>query len=497
MQEIQNIIEKIERMVLSAILFSPDKFDEICEVLTYTDFLFPLHSCMFHACEILYKTNMPITSEIVCIEMNKTMQVSLDDIAHISAEFPTANLDTYVEQIKNASINRSLLSLASFIRDESIKSGSIAKDTLEKVEKRLYALSLQDSHTDFRNAEDVILSTIELIKANKAKMGALKGINTGFRDLNIATTGFNPGELIVIGARPSMGKTALILSMALKIISSHKGVAIFSLEMPAEQLMLRMLSAKSMVPLQSVRSGDMNDSEFTKLTQATQDLSSHRNLYIDDGSQLTLAGLRTKMRKLKARDNTVSIAMIDYLQLMSGMESMNAKAVRHEFIAEISRGLKNLARELNIPIIALSQLNRMLENRDDKRPILSDLRESGAIEQDADIIIFLYRDEVYKERESKQQIAAAKRKKNQGEEIDIQDPYKAPDIELSELILAKNRNGETRTIEMLYNKKYTLFQDINEEKETQMAIANATTYMLNNDMLDENSNIDFSGMPNM
>ena len=130
MQEIQNIIEKIERMVLSAILFSPDKFDEICEVLTYTDFLFPLHSCMFHACEILYKTNMPITPEIVCIEMNKTMQISLDDIAHISAEFPTANLDTYVEQIKNASINRSLLSLASFIRDESIKSGSIAKDTL-------------------------------------------------------------------------------------------------------------------------------------------------------------------------------------------------------------------------------------------------------------------------------------------------------------------------------------------------------------------------------
>lgn len=481
----QDIIGKIERVVLSAILFSPDKFDEICDILSYNDFAFPLHSCMFRACETLNKSNTPITPELICIEMNKSMEVTLDDIAFIIAESPIVDIDSYVRQIKNASLNRSLFSLSSFIRDESLKSSASAMQILEEVEKKVYTLSLQDSSSDFRTAQEVVYATMQIINENKSKLGALKGIDTGFKELNHATTGFNDGELIIIGARPSMGKTALILSMILKIISSGKGVALFSLEMPAEQLMLRMLSARSMVPLQLVRSGDMNDDEVAKLTQASQDLCGHTNFYIDDG-QLSLSSLRTKMRKLKAKDESVGIVMIDYLQLMASMGGMNNSA-RHEIIGEISRGLKILARELKIPIVALSQLNRTLESRDDKRPILSDLRESGSIEQDADIIIFLYRDEVYKERESKQQVAAAKKKKNQGENVEVGELYKAPEIEKAELILAKNRNGATRTIEILYNKKYTLFQDEHEEREIKMAMQNAPTF--------EIDDIDSSGIP--
>ncbi|RDU65708.1 replicative DNA helicase [Helicobacter didelphidarum] len=478
----ENVIIQIERVVLSAILFSPDKFDEACNVLTHSDFILPLHACMFRACETMIKTNIPITVESLCMEMGKHMQVSLDDIAIIAAESPIANIDFYIKQIKNAAINRALFSLASFIRDESLKHGSSAKETLELVEKKIYSLSLQDYQSDFRDAKEIVLSTLHFIKENKAKEGALKGIDTGFKELNNATTGFNPGELIIVGARPSMGKTALALSMALKILSGDRGVALFSLEMPAEQLMLRMFAARSLIPLQILRSGDLDDNGLEKLTQCADELCS-KSLYIDDNPDLTLAGLRSKLRKLKTKDDSVSIVMIDYLQLMSGVTNKGINA-RHEIIAEISRGLKNLARELNIPIVALSQLNRTLEARDDKRPILSDLRESGSIEQDADMILFLYRDEVYKERESKQE---AKRKQKQGEAIQ-EEIYKAPAIEEAEIILAKNRNGETRTIKIKYNKKYTLFQDETEEREIKMSLQNAPTYTISD-------TIDISGMP--
>ena len=468
----QELDSKIERVVLSAILFSPDKFDEICDSLVAQDFSLPLHVEMFKACENLHRNETPITPEFLCIEMQKSMKVSLDDIALIAAESPIADIDTYVKMIKNSSIKRNLFSPASFMRDESMKPDSIAQNILADIEQKVYALSIQDTNNAFKNAYEVVESTMRLIKENQAKHGALKGINTGFSELNNATTGFNAGELIVIGARPAMGKTALILSMTLKILSSQKGVAIFSLEMPAEQLMTRMLSAKSMVPLQNVRSGSMDDNEFTKLSKSAQELC-ETHIYIDDNPHLSLAGLRTKLRKLKIKDPSVSIVMIDYLQLMSGMSNANA-AARHEIIAEISRGLKNLARELKIPIVALSQLNRALELRDDKRPIMSDLRESGSIEQDADVILFLYRDEVYKERESRNRIAKQKKSKSEDSSVEIEEQYKAPEVHEAELILAKNRNGETRTIKIEYNSKYTLFVDRNEEREIKMAAQSNT-----------------------
>ncbi|STQ86679.1 replicative DNA helicase [Helicobacter muridarum] len=487
----EEVITKIEKIVLSAIFFDKDKFDEIYESISHKDFIMPLHICMFKAFESLQKINMPFTPEIVCIEMQKEMSnITLDDISIVIAESPIANIDSYVEQIKNASINRSLFALASFIRDTSLKPGSKANDILEETQRRIYALSMDNTSNDFRSSIEIIESTMSILENVKNLQGAIKGIDTGFAELNSLTTGFNDGELIIIGARPGMGKTALILSMALKIISSGKGVAIFSLEMPAEQLMLRMLSSRGRIPLQSMRSGSLNDDEWSKLSLISQELCQKNNLYIDDSSGLTLASLRTKLRKLFARDSSVGIVMIDYLQLMGQNNKENSD--RYSIISEISRGLKLLARELNVPIIALSQLNRSVESREDKRPIMSDLRDSGSIEQDADIILFLYRDAYYKERESRNMKKIAIKKKQQGEEIDIPEVFIAPETEEVDIIVAKNRNGAAGdSVKALYHKKYTLFEDMEESEMTSMAIQNVTTLYLD----DTELNTDTSGLP--
>lgn len=471
----QRLLNEFERAILSEILLNPLTYDEICDDINASDFSFELHAHMFRAFGALKLKNLSITSELVCEEMQKSLpKVTIDDITLIQRSLPIGKVDDYIRQVKEHSIKQKLIMLSNHIREQSIRDEVYAAQILSEAEKKIYELGMNTYQEDFKTLDIVAQSTMQLIIDNKRKMGAVKGIDTGFRELNIATTGFNAGELVIIGARPSMGKTALILSMALKAISAEKGVAFFSLEMPSEQIMLRMISARSRIPLQVLRSGDMSDKEIENLQMAMNDIVEHKNFYIDDNPHLTLNGLRSKLRKLKNKDSSISIVFIDYLQLMSEVKGMRESA-RHEIVSEISRGLKLLARELDMPIIALSQLNRSLDSRDDKRPILSDLRESGAIEQDADIILFLYRDEVYKERESKQRIARARSAKNRGDNNqEIEEPYKAPPKEEAELIIAKNRNGETKTVNVYFNKRYTLFEDKDEDKD--MARAESVRY---------------------
>jgi len=243
--------------------------------------------------------------------------------------------------------------------------------------------------------------------------------------------------------------TALVLNIALKAIERNEGVAFFSLEMPAEQLMLRLLSAKTSIPLQALRVGDLRDEQWSQLSAATQDLGS-KKLFVDDGGYATIHHVRSKLRKLKAQHPEISIAIIDYLQLMSG----EGKEGRQQEVSEISRGLKQLARELQIPIVALSQLNRGVESRDNKRPMLSDLRESGAIEQDADIILFVYRDDVYREAMEKEREMKAKA---EGKEYSTE--FKKKSEEDAEIIIGKQRNGPTGTVELVFQKNYTRFVD--------------------------------------
>jgi replicative DNA helicase len=243
--------------------------------------------------------------------------------------------------------------------------------------------------------------------------------------------------------------TALVLNMALKAIERNEGVAFFSLEMPAEQLMLRLLSAKTSIPLQALRVGDLRDEQWSQLAAATDEISK-KKLFVDDGGYATIHHVRSKLRKLKSQHPEISVAIIDYLQLMSG----DGKEGRQQEVSEISRGLKQLARELQIPIVALSQLNRGVESRDNKRPMLSDLRESGAIEQDADIILFVYRDDVYREAQEKEREMKAKA---EGKEY-TSDFRKKPE-EDAEIIIGKQRNGPTGTVELVFQKNFTRFVD--------------------------------------
>jgi len=278
----------------------------------------------------------------------------------------------------------------------------------------------------------------------------LIGETTGFDALDRRTTGFNVGDLIIIAARPAMGKTALVLNMALKNVERGKGVIFFSLEMPAEQLMLRMLAAKTSIPLQNLRKGDMDDSQWSNLSAAFDDLNK-KKLFVDDGGSININQLRARVRKLAQNEaNNIKLVIIDYLQLMQGTGNKD----RHQEVSDISRGLKMLAREMKIPIIALSQLNRGLENRPDKRPMLSDLRESGAIEQDADIIMFVYRDDVYKEREEAKK---EKEAKDKGE--DYKSKFINKPVEEAEVIIGKQRNGPIGTVKLDFQKALTRFVD--------------------------------------
>jgi len=278
----------------------------------------------------------------------------------------------------------------------------------------------------------------------------LIGVDTGFRNLNEKTSGFGKGDLVIVAARPAMGKTAVVLNMALKAIERGEGVAFFSLEMPAEQLMLRMLSAKTSIPLQSLRVGDLTDEQWSQLAAAVDDIS-RRKLFVDDGGYATIHHVRSKLRKLKMQHPEISMAIIDYLQLMSGE---GGREGRQQEISEISRGLKQLARELDMPIIALSQLNRSLESRENKRPMLSDLRESGAIEQDADIILFVYRDDVYREAKEKEKEMKAK-----AEGKEYKSTFRSKMEEETELIIGKQRNGPTGTVDLIFQKRFTRFVD--------------------------------------
>jgi replicative DNA helicase len=251
--------------------------------------------------------------------------------------------------------------------------------------------------------------------------------------------------------------TALVLNMALKAVERGEGVAFFSLEMPAEQLMLRMLAAKTSIPLQKLRVGDLTDEQWSQLSAATDELS-HKKLFVDDGGYATIHHVRSKLRKLKTQHPEISMAIIDYLQLMSG----EGREGRQQEISEISRGLKQLARELQIPILALSQLNRGLESRDNKRPMLSDLRESGAIEQDADIILFVYRGVVYKLNEMKEKLEKAKTDGNADKVSEYQRKYDEllrGSEEETELIIGKQRNGPTGTVDLIFQKPFTRFVD--------------------------------------
>ncbi len=439
-----------ERSVLSSIIFDPSQFDEFEAVLIPEDFYLSAHQEIYRSMMALSHRDLPIDEEFLKKELTGKQKFDERVMVEILTANPISNTTAYVQEIKDKAIKRHLLTLTTEIKRVTLEEELSGADVVDLVEKKLYEITQSSQATDFKDADTVTDETMRYIEEMRARGDAiLVGVDTGYAELNKMTTGYGKGDLVIIAARPAMGKTSFALNMVQNLIEKGKGVAFFSLEMPAEQLMLRLLSVQTSIQLQRLRVGDMTPEEYKRLNDAV-DKMRHTKLFVDDHGSININQLRSKLRKLKSRHPEIEVAVIDYLQIMNGTGGKD----RHLEVSEISRGLKMLARELGIPIIALSQLNRSLESRADKRPMLSDIRESGSIEQDADIILFVYRNDVYLYKEEKER---EKEAISSGKEFISK--YVEKEEEEAEIIIGKQRNGPTGHVKLMFQKKFTRFID--------------------------------------
>ena len=348
-----------------------------------------------------------------------------------------ANTKDYIRIINNKSYARKVIEAANKIADEGYDGKLEIEDLLDEAENRILGITRSRAMSDFKKSSEVFDATLEKIQRIYDQGDTITGIKSMYSDLDRMTTGFQRGDLIILAARPSVGKTAFALNISLNAASVSSGsVAIFSLEMPADQLASRMLSAKSRVAGQKLRTGKLDNNDWSKVNEAVSELR-RQKIYIDDTPGIKVSDIFAKCRTLK-NDAGLSLIIIDYIQLIQGSGKNES---RQQEVSEISRRLKALARELDVPVIALSQLSRGVEKREDKRPMLSDLRESGAIEQDADLVMFLYRDEYYNRKDEEERAAT--------EEV--------------ELNLAKHRNGPTGLVKLMFEREINAFYGIKTE----------------------------------
>ncbi|MDP3464476.1 MAG: replicative DNA helicase [Sulfuricurvum sp.] len=439
-----------ERSVLSSIIFDPAQFDEFEAVLNAEDFYLAAHQEIYRAMLSLSHRDLPIDEEFIKKELSGKQKFDERVLVEILTANPISNTTAYVQEIKDKAIKRHLLTLTTEIKRVTLEENLNGNDVVDLVEKKLYEITQNSQSIDFKDAPKITDDTMAYIEEMRERGDAiLVGVDTGYAELNKMTTGFGKGDLVIVAARPAMGKTSFALNMVQNLLEKGKGVAFFSLEMPAEQLMLRLLSVQTSIQLQRLRVGDMNPEEYKRLNDAV-DKMRHSKLFVDDHGSVNIHQLRSKLRKLKSRHPEIELAVIDYLQIMNGTGGKD----RHLEVSEISRGLKMLARELEMPIVALSQLNRSLESRSDKRPMLSDIRESGSIEQDADIILFVYRNDVYLYKEEKER---EKEAISNGKEFISK--YVEKEEEEAEIIIGKQRNGPTGHVKLMFQKKFTRFVD--------------------------------------
>ena len=424
-----------ERGVIMSIICDSDSAIYTFENLKSDDFYNNDYKIIFDASCELASDNQRIDFVMLNNKLKERNLLSkiggTQTLKNLCSEFITsANLKEYVKIIKDKSLLRKIIKISSNIVLASYKSQKPAELILSYAEKSIFNIIQAKSSNDFAQLREVLLDVINRIEKISKSPEKIIGLSTGFIDFDYRTSGLQNSDLILIAARPSMGKTAFALNIAENIaLNQNKGVAIFSLEMSKFQLANRLLCSNAKMDAQKLRTGDLSQKDWSLITESLGNLSQAK-IYIDDTPGISVAQLRSKARKLKL-EKDISLVIIDYLQLMSGNLKNES---RQQEISEISRGLKSIARELDIPIIALSQLSRACEARADHRPMLSDLRESGAIEQDADLVAFLYRDEYYNPESAKKNVA--------------------------ELIIAKQRNGPTGTIELLWEGFCTRFRTL-------------------------------------
>jgi len=432
-----------EQAVLGGILIDNEAIHQVLEIIEVEDFYRESHRKIFLVFLELYEQNQPIDLVTVCEALQKKQQLEevggATFLASLVEVIPTAsNIIYYAKIVKEKSILRKLITRATYIINQCVApTDENIEEILDRAEQTIFEVSQERIQTSYYSLKDVIKSTFQTIQSITQKDSYITGIPTGFIDFDRLTSGFQPSDLIIIAGRPSMGKTAFALNIAANAASKHKiPVGIFSLEMSKEQLTTRMLCAEAKVDSKKLRSGFLAEHDWQLLIEAASVLS-EAPIFVDDTPAISVLELRAKARRLKSEHN-ISLIIIDYLQLMKGK---GGNERREQEISEISRSLKALAKELNIPVIALSQLNRKVEDRENKRPRLADLRESGAIEQDADLIVFLYRDEVYNQREDN------------------------PNRGMAEVIIGKHRNGPLGKVKLAFLEKFTSFENLQVNQE--------------------------------
>ena len=425
-----------EEAILGAVLTNPVCFNKIADMLTAKSFYKPANRFIYEAVVNLFTRNQAIDIVTVSEALNEAGKLDMvggrayiNDLAlNVTT---TAHIEYYAKIVQEKSIKRELINAGSEIVEMAYDNASTTT-TLDNAEKLIFNIAQQKASSDLISVKDLVLTSYEQISYRYEHRDELLGVPTGFYDLDAMTSGLQKSDLIILAARPSMGKTAFALNIAQNVgLKAKKPVAIFSLEMPKEQLVQRMLCSEAEVDSQKLKTGNMQAKDWEKLTTA-MNYFADAPIFIDDCAGASVMDIRAKCRRLAMEQKELGLVVIDYLQLMEGTGNGDD---RNQQISGISRGLKGLARELGVPVIALSQLSRAVEQRTDKKPMLSDLRESGAIEQDADIVMFIYRDEYYNKEDTE----------NRGK---------------AEVIIAKHRNGAVGSIDLLFQGSITKFKNI-------------------------------------
>lgn len=436
--------QEAEQSLLGSLLIYPSVIATVRDLdLQENDFFLEANRILFSVVNELIASNQPVEASSVVARLNDLNKLGeIGGPAYIlqltDSAVSSANAEYYVQVIQSKAQLRRLIEVSESITKEGFDGSNDLDDLMDLAEKSILNVTRSRRTGDFKSSRLVVSTVIEEVMRLRENDDRVTGIATGYRALDGITNGFQRGDLVILAARPSMGKTAFALNLALNAAMLNKqAIAIFSLEMPAEALMKRVLSAKSQIESSKLRTGFLKDDELNQLNESAAEMANTK-IYIDDSASIKVSEIFSKCRKLKS-EHGIDMILIDYLQLISG----NGKSSdnRQQEVSEISRSLKALARELETPVIALSQLSRSVEQRQDKRPMLSDLRESGAIEQDADIVMFLYRDEYY----------------NRDEE------NKSP-IDRTEINIAKHRNGATGNIELAFNKSINAFFNYEEDE---------------------------------
>lgn len=435
-----------EQSVIGSMLISKYAAQKGIENLTNDLFYIDAHDKIFSVIRDLMDINTPIDITTVTAELDKRKW--LKDIGgakylgELINSVPSAtNVDEYIKIVNEKAVLRRLIKESSDIATIAFESTENINDILDNAEKKILNVVKAKKGTEFRTIQDVLFKTQSDLEKLSQNKGTVTGISTGFYDIDKLTSGLHPSELIIVAARPSMGKTAFALNLVTNVaMNQEKAVALFNMEMSAEQLVMRMLSSIGQIKQNKIKNGYLEHDDWKRINEAISRLADTK-LFIDDTSGMTIAEIKAKCRRLASQKDGLALIVIDYLTLIQG--SAKYQGNRQQEVSEISRSLKTLAMELGVPVVALAQLSRNVEAREDKRPMLSDLRDSGSIEQDADIVAFLYREDYYIRQDSEEN-----------------------PVSQSEFIVSKHRNGPTRTIDLIFQRDTSTFVNcVNNKKE--------------------------------